>query len=174
MKALRSLKRSLWVAGRCCGMPGATSAQDALRKPIATAVEIHESPVIDGRLDEGFWQKIQPVSDFVQREPEDGKLPSERTEVRIAFDEHFLYFGMQMFDSEPEKIRHTILQRDGATPQDDRIMIALDTYGDHRNGYIFEATPLGTQGDAIVTDESSTNWNWEGVFWTEARITSQG
>ena len=40
---------------------------------------------------------LPPVADFVQRDPVDGGVPSERTEVRIAYDEDFLYFGFHLF-----------------------------------------------------------------------------
>lgn len=175
MHALLHRAVRLAVAGALI-LPGLALAQEAAEDPraTATAVRTDQAPTIDGRLDEPFWHRIAPVTEFLQREPEEGIPASERTEVRIAYDDHFLYFGMLMHDREPGGIRRNILQREGATPQDDRIMIGLDTFGDRRNGYVFEATPFGTQGDAIITDEASTNWNWEGVFWSEARVTADG
>ncbi|MCH1570624.1 MAG: carbohydrate binding family 9 domain-containing protein, partial [Longimicrobiales bacterium] len=144
--------------------------------PAAVASRIQNAPEIDGVLDEAFWQTIPVISDFVQREPVDGALPSERTEVRIAYDEGHLYFGFVLYDSQPELIRRSILHREGRIDQDDHIWIGLDTYNDDRNGYIFELNSFGTQGDALFNDESMTldDWNWEGVYESEARITSEG
>lgn len=144
--------------------------------PSAVASRIQNAPEIDGVLDEAFWQTIPVISDFVQREPVDGALPSERTEVRIAYDEGNLYFGFVLYDSQPELIRRSILHREGRIDQDDHIWIGLDTYNDDRNGYIFELNSFGTQGDALFNDESMTldDWNWEGVYESEARITSEG
>jgi len=145
------------------------------RAAIAHAVRIHTRPVIDGVLDEPFWAEIEPISDFVQRDPVDGGVPSERTEVRIAYDEDFLYFGMNMYDSDPSLIRANILQRGGMIgPMDDHVVIGLDTFNDRRNGYIFEINSFGTQDDALFTDESIQDWHWDGVYWSEGRITEDG
>jgi hypothetical protein len=143
---------------------------------LARAHRIQVRPVIDGVLDEPFWSGLEPITDFVQRDPVDGGLPSERTEVRIAYDEDFLYFGFQLFDSDPSGIRANILHRGGMIGFDDHIVIGLDTFRDRRNGYIFEMNALGTQDDAIFTDESieREDWNWDGVYWSEARIHEEG
>ena len=145
-------------------------AQDNL----AVAVPIPSPPVIDGVLDEPFWALVQPVTGFLQRDPVDGAPASEKTEVRIAYTPTALYFGMTMHDSEPNLIRGNILQRGGWIDKDDNIRIALDTYDDDRNAYMFEVGVLGTQDDALISDESSTDWNWDGIYTTEARITEEG
>jgi hypothetical protein len=142
----------------------------------AQAIFAETAPKIDGVLDEPFWQMVPVISDFRQREPVDGAVATERTEVRIAYDENNLYFGFLLSDSEPQLIRRSILQREGRIDQDDHIWIALDTYNDDRNAYIFELNSFGTQGDALFSDESMSlaDWNWEGVYRSEARITADG
>ena len=158
------------------GRPGLVSSPPRGASALARAFRIHTPPVIDGVLDEPFWADLEPVVDFVQRDPVDGGIPSERTEVRIAYDEDFLYFGFTLHDSDPSGIRANILHRGGNIGLDDHIVIGLDTFRDRRNGYIFEMNALGTQDDAIFTDESigQEDWNWDGVYWSEARITEQG
>ena len=141
---------------------------------LAPATYVENRPSIDGVLDEPFWQTIAPISDFKQRLPNEGAEPTERTEVRIAYDADNLYFGITAFDSEPEKIKRTILKREGFIPQDDFIYIALDSYNDDRNGYLFELNSFGTQGDALITDEEQVSWNWEGVFETQGQVNDEG
>ncbi|MFQ5538127.1 MAG: hypothetical protein ACE5GJ_11845, partial [Gemmatimonadota bacterium] len=63
-----------------------------------------EAPVIDGRLDDGVWSEVEPLSGFVQREPHDGAPASEPTEVRVTFDDEALYVGVRLYDAEPERI----------------------------------------------------------------------
>ena len=140
------------------------------------AVRVARPPTIDGVLDEPFWNQIEPVTDFRQRVPVDGAPSSERTELRVAFDDDNLYFAAVMHDSDPAAIRRSILHREGRIDQDDNIRIGLDTYHDRRNAYIFEINPFGTQGDALIADESMTlaDWWWEGVYESQARITEQG
>ncbi len=143
---------------------------------VAHAVRTPQRPDIDGVLDEPFWAGIEPITDFKQWEPVEGGEPTEGTEVRIAFDEHAIYFGVLLRDSDPSAIRRSILQREGRIDQDDRFIIALDSYHDRRNAYIFELNAFGTQGDALISDEAMTHddWNWEGVYESEGRITDEG
>ena len=164
------------LAAPLAAQPAPASAPPAGGAPVARAVRVDEAPTIDGRLDEPFWSSIPPVTGFLQRDPVDGAEPSERTEARIAFDSENLYFALHLFDSEPARIRRSILHREGRIDQDDRVIIALDTYKDGRNAYIFELNSFGTQGDALISDETMTpeDWNWEGVYRSEARVADDG
>jgi hypothetical protein len=155
--------------------PGPVAGQEVpSERPVAVAHPIEQAPVVDGVLDEPFWDSIEPVTHFLQREPVDGAPATERTEVRIAYTPTALYFAMTMYDAAPDLILGNILQRGGWIDKDDNIRIALDTYRDRRNAYLFEIGALGAQDDALITDESTEDWNWDGVYTTEARITEDG
>ena len=132
---------------------------------------------IDGILDEAVWQESPVTSGFHQRWPADGSPATERTEVRVAYDNRAIYFGLVMYDSEPELIMRSILHREGRIDKDDNIIIALDSYQDRRSAYIFELNSFGTQGDAHFTNERLVHpddWMWEGVYESSARITDRG
>ena len=173
---------TLWLIGVAMRIPMALSGQsvpDPSASPAAltaVAAQVEQAPRIDGVLDEAFWETIPPITDLRQRFPIDGGSPTERTEVRIAFDGDAIYFGFKLFDARPDLIRRSILQREGRIDEDDHIWIGLDTYHDGRNAYIFELNSFGAQGDALITDESMTlsDWNWDGVYQSEARITDEG
>jgi hypothetical protein len=132
---------------------------------------------VDGLLDEPVWATIKPITEFVQRLPLDGGEPTEKSEMRVAFNNNFIYFGFTFFDSDPEKVRATILNRGGWIHRDDKLEIALDTYHDRRNAYLFEMNPLGTQDDALITDENHPGvdeWAWDGVYISEGKVTDFG
>lgn len=158
------------------GQNGGAGGAPATPAPVVRAMRVPEAPTVDGVLDEPFWQRIEPITDFRQREPVDGAPATERSEVRVAFTEDALYFGLLLRDGEPSRIRRSILHREGRIDQDDRVIIALDSYLDRRNAYIFELNPFGTQGDALISDESMTlsDWDWEGVYRSEGRVTDEG
>ncbi|MDP6992602.1 MAG: DUF5916 domain-containing protein, partial [Candidatus Marinimicrobia bacterium] len=118
-----------------------------------------------------------PITEFVQRLPQDGAAPTEKSQMQIAYNDQYLYFGFTFYDSEPEKVRATILNRGGWIHRDDKLEIALDTYHDKRNAYLFEMNPLGTQDDALITDESRPGldeWAWDGVYISEGNVTDFG
>ena len=175
----RAAALSLAALAACNSAKGAPASERqslTAAEPAAHATRIGTPPRIDGVLDEPFWAAISPITDFRQRDPVDGAPASERTEVRIAYDEDALYLGFSLFDSEPDRIRRAILQRGGRIDKDDRVILGLDTYHDRRNAYIFEVGALGTQDDALLSDESldREDWNWDGVFTTETTVNPRG
>ena len=96
------------------------------------AIFIQSTIKLDGLLNETDWQNVKPVSDFTQRELNEGAAPTEKTEVRILYDEENLYIGVMCFDSEPDKIIHKELKWDGELESDDMFTVVFDTYNDKR------------------------------------------
>ncbi len=166
--------RSLFAAIVLC--LGATAAHGQSSRPEVTAIFVEEAPRVDGNLDDSVWQGIEPITDFIQIWPDDGALPTERSEVRIAYDRDHLYFAFKFFDGEPDLIRAKNLERGGRNDRDDHAYIGLDTYLDRRNAYLFEINALGTQDDATVTDEGITldSFSWDAVFRSETVIDDEG
>jgi hypothetical protein len=154
-------------------------AQEPLRTVKATRVD--HAPRLDGSLDDPLWQQATPIDNFLQREPFEGQAPTEKTEVRILYSTHEAYFGITCFDSDPKKIVATELRRDVPQELDDYLEIIIDSAHDRRNAYVFQISPLGTQRDALITEEQRTEQSlgdgdpgWDGVWISEARVTKQG
>src|SRR5438128_11552625 len=142
-------------------------------------MRVDRAPKLDGTLDDPVWQLARPITDFRQREPYEGQTPTERTEVRILYTKHEVYFGVVCFDSNPHGIVATELRRDVSQELDDYFEIIIDSSHDRRNAYLFQINPLGTQRDGLITDESRSDSGdgdpgWDGVWTSEARITPQG
>src|SRR5262245_34665645 len=134
-----------------------------------------ESIKIDGRLDESAWSEADVAGDFRQQEPNEGDPASEQTEVRLLFDDKNLYVGIHAFDSEPAQINARELVRDATFSNDDKIEVLLDTYHDRRNAYRFAVNPLGTQQDALITDEGrDVNLSWDAPWTSAGRIDQTG
>ena len=108
------------------------TAQEGTSTPDATV-----SIQIDGRLDEATWAEAFVIDRFVQQRPSPGAPVSERTEVRILYDDENLYVGAEFYDSNPSGIVRSPLQRDGPTPNGDAFAISLDTFLDGRNASVF-------------------------------------
>src|SRR5213595_1841894 len=154
-------------------------AQESLRTASASGVE--RAPKLDGTLEDPAWQQATPISKFLQREPFEGQTPTEKTEVRILYDKHEVYFGITCFDSDPKRIVATELRRDVSQELDDYFEIIIDSAHDRRNAYVFQINPRGTQRDALITEEQRTDSGTgdgdpgsDGVWTSEGRITKQG
>ena len=143
----------------------ASSPPAARRTLVALRMTSGESIVLDGRLDEGTWTRTPPAGDFVQQDPNNGQPATERTEVRIAYDEHNLYIGVRCFDSEPNGWLGYQRRRDEQLPADDRFIWTIDTYLDARTAYYFEMNPSGLMGDALLGVGNVINRQWDGI-WT--------
>lgn len=130
---------------------------------------------VDGILNEAVWKTAQPITDFTQRELNEGAKPTERTEIRILYDDDNLYFGVWCFDKEPDRIIANGLTRDFDYWLDDNFEVILDTYHDKRNGFLFITNPNGSRFDALVSDEgSSINTDWNSVWDVRTSITNEG
>jgi hypothetical protein len=152
-------------------------AQEPLRT--AQASRVDRAPKLDGTLDDPLWVQATPTSNFLQREPYEGQAPTERTEARVLYDKHEVYFGITCFDSDPKGIVATELRRDVSQELDDYFEIIIDSSHDRRNAYVFQVNPLGTQRDALITEEQAAengdgDPGWDGVWTSEARITKDG
>ena len=125
----------------------------AQQTPAASASAITSAPVIDGRLDDDAWAEGQVLTGFVQREPTEGRPVSERTEVRVAYDEEALYIGAWLFDSDPTSLVFGQTLRDASLNESDAFVLVLDTYLDRQNGFVFGTTPAGIEYDGQVANE---------------------
>ena len=131
---------------------------------------------IDGRVVEAAWEAAQPITDFYQRERNEGLAATERTEVRALYDPTHLYFAIRCWDSEPEKIRARAIFRDESAGADDLVSIMLDSFNDHRSAIQFVTNANGLIEDLLQTGESTStrNINWDTVWDSNGRRTDFG
>ena len=142
--------------------------------------EVHavstESPLkVDGILDEPGWGDALAASQFIQLQPEKGRPASERTEVRILFDDHHVYFGFWCYDEEPDKIAARMTRRDMDLREDDSVYVLIDTFHDRRTCYYVSTNLLGTQWDGRITENGRTfDSTWDGIWKSAAQRTDFG
>ncbi len=129
---------------------------------------------VDGKLDDAIWAQASPVTEFTQSVPHEGDPATERTEVRIAYDEGAVYIGARMLDSQPGGIRGQLARRDADT-ESDRFEVALDSYHDHNTAFVFSVNPSGVKTDRVAgNDGSSSDNGWDPVWDVATRLDSAG
>ncbi|MDQ7066429.1 MAG: DUF5916 domain-containing protein [candidate division KSB1 bacterium] len=134
-----------------------------------------QPPKIDGLLTDPVWRLAPVASGFTQRDPKEGEPATEPTEVRVLYDDDYLYIGFKCYDREPDRIVARQMRNDADLENDDYIRILLDTYLDRRNAFAFQTNPLGARWDAQITDEGrSINRDWNCVWEVQAQITDEG
>ena len=147
-------RRTVWRSIRgllvlLCGLPMGAAAQQAF--PLSRL----DGPVeVDGVLDDRAWQAIQPLP-LTMHTPTYGGELSERTEVRIGYDDEYLYVAGHMYDSDPGGVRENSLYRDRWSG-DDTFGLILDTFNDEENGLWFYTNPAGVRFDQTVTADATS------------------
>src|SRR5262245_49849532 len=130
---------------------------------------------IDGALDEAVWRDAPTANEFQQNEPREGEAASEATEVRILYDDTYLYLGVQAYDRSPKDLIVSDLKKDFDTTASDSFEFVLDTFHDERNGYMFATNAMGAKWDAQMVNEGrDINANWDGIWFVQTRVWDVG
>ncbi|MBK7860763.1 MAG: carbohydrate binding family 9 domain-containing protein [Archangiaceae bacterium] len=127
------------------------------------AVRTEQPVTIEGSLDEPAWQDAPEFTDFTENWPNQGATPSQRTSVRVLYDDRTLYVGIICFDSEPEKIMRTLGRRD-SVPTADMIELAIDSALTRRSAYYFNVNAAGVQRDGLLFNDVRFSETWDAVW----------
>ncbi len=155
--------------------PTATVPSQTDPRPVAQAARRTGSITIDGRLDDAAWAAATPITRFTQQQPDEGKPASERTEIRILYDESALYIGARMYErGGAAAVRSVLTRRDGLLDNSsgltsDKIAVVFDPFRDRNTRVWFELNPLGVRGDQLNGDGS-----WDPVWQGAAHVDSLG
>ena len=163
--------------------------------PTARALKVAQAPSLDGLVaDDPAWQAVPALTDFWQTAPDAGQPASERTEVRIAYTEDALYFGVTLYDRSTEGLTVSDSRRDSPLDDVDSFRILLDTYKDRQNGFVFATNPAALEYDGQVIGEGGMvlgggaggggrqqggsgggfNLNWDGAWRVRTAMTDDG
>jgi hypothetical protein len=141
---------------------------------VLQAVPLQGTIVLDGSLDEPAWQAAALGADFVQQRPQPGDPATERTEVRVLYDERYLYVGMRMYDSRPDSIAAQLGRRDAVGLYSDWAHVVIDSYHDRRTAFRFSVTPRGVMRDVLHFDDRSEDGSWNAVWDVATSIDAEG
>ena len=149
-------------------------------RPIAVRLE-GGSISLDGILDEAAWTNAPPITDFIQIVPFEGRPGSERTEVRILYDDEAIYVGADLGDSQP--VSTQLVRRDGGLSASDAFEILFDSYHEHETAYRFGTNPSAIRRDAVISSGGGGfggrgggggDSSWDPVWDVATEITDRG
>jgi len=149
-----------------------TFSQDTT--PSVTVTRVTDRITVDGNLDEAMWSQAPKIGELVQRQPDTGQAPTEQTEVTLLYDANNLYVGITAFDSEPDKVIGTVMERDGSLRSDDSIEIILDTFRTQQNAFYFATNPAGAFVDGLAYDNQELNTDWNAIWEVRTKRTDSG
>jgi len=133
-----------------------------------------DTPIVIDGIPDSAWEKAQIVDDFHQLRPIEYAEPSEKTVIRVLYDDNFLYVSAEMHYADPSTIVANKMVQDSALRDEDKLRFYINPFNDGRNGYLFEANPNGMRSEAIIQNVTDMNFDWEGIFYTSAQYTDYG
>ncbi len=133
------------------------------------------APQIDGVLDDAAWAAAPVISDFVQKDPDEGKAPTVATRVRLLYDNDALYISARMLRPDARAIRRSISRRDSDSDAE-VFTVSLDPYHDRQTGYSFSINSGGVRGDWYhpQDQEGGREAQYDPVWTAHARVDDQG
>ena len=142
--------------------------------PTAHAAPRAGSIVIDGVLNDAAWAAAQPVTEFTQTDPDEGKPGTERTEFRFLIDDDALYVYAKLSDSKGAAGVTTRLVRRDEDFSSDFIHIVIDGFHDHLGRAFFELNPSGSKRDQLGIGLSCCDSGWDPIWQAATRIDAEG
>lgn len=144
------------------------------------ATKTEQVPKIDGNLNDGVWANVPVATDFVQNYPAAGQPASQRSAIKVIYDDAAIYVGAYLYDN-PSLIRKQITARDAEQQKDvDFFSVFFDTYNDNQNGFQFLVTSANVQTDSRLGPNLGGNFGdygdrtWDAVWESKVQMHSDG
>ena len=151
--------------------PAMTSARASANSASATRASV--APVLDGRTDDPAWANAQVIDQFLEYEPNEGKVSRFRTEVRVTYDDRNLYVLARMYDPAPDSIISLLSRRDVRT-QSEQLKLVIDSYNDNKTAFQFITNPAGVKRDFYVSNDNNEDDSWDAVWDVGTKVDSVG
>ena len=112
---------------------------------------------IDGVMDEGAWAEADIAERFRQYFPYDSSEAIAPTEVRMTYDDNFIYVVDVMRSLGPRKYVIPSLRRDYRGEAYDGFTVIFDTYKDKTNAFLFGINPYGVQREGLISNGGNSS-----------------
>jgi hypothetical protein len=135
------------------------------------ATMIDQTPKIDGSLDDSCWQRVPDTGEFTHNAT--STPAAEKTEAWICYDSTYIYAAFRCHDSQPDKIIAQQKKRGGSISTDDKVILGIDPWHEHKTIYYFYLTPRGTQVETIP-GSGGNKIEWTGDWLGAAKQDDKG
>jgi hypothetical protein len=130
-----------------------------LALPHVSAVHVSDPPVLDGRLDDAAWRQAPVSAAFSQKAPVEGAAPTERTTVRVVYDDDALWIGVDC-EQTGAPVVASLTRRDREV-EADWVSVSLDTRRDGKSAFVFEVNAGGSLFDGVRFNDGDFSLDWD-------------
>jgi len=129
--------------------------------------------LLDGKITEKVWEKALKIDLNYETSPGENIKPNVVTHVYLYEDGETLYVAFDAKDENPESIRDFLLDRDNIW-RSDFVGLKFDTFGESKKAFQFFSNAKGIQADAIQEDFRGDDSTWDAIWYSKAKINSNG
>ncbi|MEA3399993.1 MAG: sugar-binding protein [Armatimonadota bacterium] len=147
-------------------------AEEAPVPPEVTAVAARQPVRIDGRLDEPCWRRAQPMTDFHVL-GEEGETAGNTT-ARVAYDDTWLYVGVNCAQPAIESVEPTHLSHDDAVHSDESIEIFIDPGANGTPYFHFKLNCANVKAEQRAFATSARETTWDTPWLSATRLHPEG
>ena len=144
-------------------------------KKVYIIEKVQTPPKIDGELNDKVWANLNIANNFSQISPNNGnpERQHQRTEVKICYDSKNIYFGVMMYDNNPDSILRELSKRDQENKNFDGFGVFLNPFNDGQIEYNFMVTAAGVQLDRKFSS-TGIDRTWDAVWKSAVKINNNG
>ncbi len=132
-----------------------------------------EAIKIDGVIDEQIWSNVQVAQNFHQYFPSDSSLAESKVEIRMTYDDNYLYFSAKMYNLTEDRIYAVPSLRRDYRGNFDGITIEIDPFQDNTNAFQFGINPFGVQREGLISNGgirgNDLSLSWDNKWLADAR-----
>ena len=154
------------IRGPAPPRPPDVITRDENGRATVRAIRLDEPLRIDGALDERVYQDVLAMSDFIQTEPVEGALATEKSEAWVLFDDEYFYISFRCWAADPEaELVANDMRRDSfGVASGEFVDLIFDTFYDGRNSVNLTVNPIGGRMDGQITDERDYFPDWNPIW----------
>jgi hypothetical protein len=145
--------------------PLPTAPSPVLIAPTLTPVRATSPPKIDGDLSDPVWSLAVPTTAFTQKFPVERAAPSERTTLRVLYDDDAIYIAFDL-EQKTVPIVQRMARRDREV-ESDSVTVAIDSRALGKTAFEFTVNAAGVLRDGIRSNDSNNEGERYSPSWDE-------
>ena len=122
---------------------------------------------INGILDEEAWEQTDVAKDFFMVLPEDTGRATQPSEIRMTYDDKYIYLAGVFYNNPPGSYYVESLRRDFEFGKNDNFLLFMDPFNNQTTGFSFGANASGAQWDGTMNNGGTVDLNWDSKWVSE-------
>ena len=141
-------------------------------RPTLLATRAKQPPQIDGVLDDEEWQAVPPAVTFTQKAPLAGRAPTDKTLLRLLYDDDAVYVGFEC-EQVNSPVVALLARRDRPTDTDS-VSVAFDSRSEGRSAFEFSVNAAGVLIDGMRFDDGKISREWDEIWEAKTEVREHG